>query len=260
MFNGNGEGVDRKAGDVYAVASIIWELWYKQVPWEGKKVHAVLLDAMNGVRPDLEGPNKATEGVETFGQPTSLLTDVWEQCWDADPEKRPVMSQVRTNTEKFLYSLNLAGDSRADVATTTTTTPKSEGTVRKISKKTVKSSKTSSMKPPSSSPPPTTTTTTTTTNTTVTAKAKKSALKSSSTAVSEPDVVVEMIDHSTSDKKPILKSDPLDKPIKSAMKKSPSSSMKPSTLTPNSNPLEPVRVPYTKMGSLNTGPALGTAL
>lgn len=203
MFNENQDTNDKvggKAGDVFGVATVIWELWYKQVPWEGKKVHAVLVDTTNGIRLDAEGPDTPPQGVETFGQPTSLLTDVWDQCWNATPESRPSISQVRTSTEKFLYSLNLPGQSNMGAAAAKSS---NSGTVRKISKKTIKSSKKST---PAMNAP-----------------------------LTPPDA-------------------PISKPKTTGIM------MKSPTITPNSNPLEPARVPYAKMKSLDSNQRLGTAL
>lgn len=107
MFNDDGKAVDGKAVDVFAVGIIMWELWFRTMPWAGKSIHAILADSVRGVRPPLEGPptppkpktpvKKKKGDLPPLGPPPPaplLMKKLMTKCWAQEATARPHLPEI----------------------------------------------------------------------------------------------------------------------------------------------------------------------
>jgi serine/threonine protein kinase len=82
------EKTNMLAVDVYAVAVILWQLWFKITPFAGKSVHKIIALAMKGKRPPLQ-PSPA-DGVDASHPPLPpALASLVAACWAQDANARP---------------------------------------------------------------------------------------------------------------------------------------------------------------------------
>ena len=82
------EKTNMLAVDVYAVAVILWQLWFKITPFAGKSVHKIIALAMKGKRPPLQ-PSPA-DGVGASHPPLPpALESLVAACWAQDANARP---------------------------------------------------------------------------------------------------------------------------------------------------------------------------
>ena len=93
---GEGYGYDAKAGDMYAVGLLLWELWARRPPWEGLASHALVAKVLRGKRPSLErraaGQPVRKDSFAALQHPPALspaLAALLRDCWDGDPLRRP---------------------------------------------------------------------------------------------------------------------------------------------------------------------------
>ncbi len=88
MFDVSAALTNPMALDVYALAIIMWQLWYKTRPYKGIGTHALILQIMSFKRPLFEGEPEQ-------GPPPPLpLMKLIQACWDQNPEKRPSATHV----------------------------------------------------------------------------------------------------------------------------------------------------------------------
>jgi serine/threonine protein kinase len=86
---------DLLAGDVYSLAVITWELWYRAAPFRGVQMHRVIAQVMQGKRL----PFTEIED-DTVMEPA--LRILIENSWKQDPANRPSVSQV-SRTFKAIF-------------------------------------------------------------------------------------------------------------------------------------------------------------
>jgi len=108
MFNDDGKVLDGKAVDVFAVGIIMWELWFRTMPWAGKSIHAILADSLRGVRPPLEGPptllnkpktpiKKKKGDLPPLGPPPPAplaMKKLMTKCWAQEATARPHLPEI----------------------------------------------------------------------------------------------------------------------------------------------------------------------
>jgi hypothetical protein len=86
--------------DVYAIAIILWQLWFKQVPFADKRsFHLIIAFVMSGKRPSLTGAVKGKPVEEEDRSGSSpvipkVLASLIEACWRQEPKQRPRMASV----------------------------------------------------------------------------------------------------------------------------------------------------------------------
>jgi serine/threonine protein kinase len=93
MFNDDEKNqVDPMVTDIYALGVIMWQLWFKQLPYGKKNVHQVIMHVMNGFRPPL---NKKDPGYQSgYPEPSEPLKLLIDKCWTQSPKNRPNASHV----------------------------------------------------------------------------------------------------------------------------------------------------------------------
>ena len=90
------------AVDIYAIAVIIWQLWFKQVPYGVKGIHQTITHVMHGNRLSLTGATKGkgakaeTGADSTAGHPAipKAQSDLIEVCWHQEAAERPAITEV----------------------------------------------------------------------------------------------------------------------------------------------------------------------
>ncbi len=83
------------ASDIYSIAMLMWEILSGQSPFINyKHDYDLAMDIINGMRPKIL-PNIPLE-----------YSSLMEQCWDADPLKRPDILTLRKKMEQLHLSCN----------------------------------------------------------------------------------------------------------------------------------------------------------
>jgi len=78
------------AVDIYAVAVILWQFWFKAEPWLGKGAHKVMHAVIDGKRPALSGDECPAPDLP----PPPALRALIEACWNGDAARRPGVASV----------------------------------------------------------------------------------------------------------------------------------------------------------------------
>uniref|UniRef100_A0A3B5LYB1 Ankyrin repeat and kinase domain containing 1 n=1 Tax=Xiphophorus couchianus TaxID=32473 RepID=A0A3B5LYB1_9TELE len=91
------------AFDVYSFGIVIWEILTQQKPYTGCSVTKVLLQVSKGKRPCLEMiPEKRPEECDE-------LICIMQQCWDKNPQMRPLFADTVRKTETLNEVLKIPG-------------------------------------------------------------------------------------------------------------------------------------------------------
>jgi hypothetical protein len=89
------EEVYTEAADVYGYGIILWELAALQCPYKGMNAIRIARSvAFEGLRPSLDAVPAAC--------PREILV-LMQECWDADPQKRPTFPQILERLAKINY-------------------------------------------------------------------------------------------------------------------------------------------------------------
>jgi hypothetical protein len=88
MFIDEDDKTNMFAVDVYAIGIILWQLWFQELPFEGKSVHKIMAHVTNGKRLSL----KPSQGHHLA--PPAQLGALIEQCWAQEWTARPPIDQV----------------------------------------------------------------------------------------------------------------------------------------------------------------------
>ncbi|GET02637.1 kinase-like domain-containing protein [Rhizophagus clarus] len=90
--------------DIYSVAILIWEVLSEQAPFfDHKNDQDLALNIVNGTRPKI-----------LPGTP-SIFKELMEECWDANPEKRPEVHTLWEKVEDINKSIHENNDSWKDI-------------------------------------------------------------------------------------------------------------------------------------------------
>jgi serine/threonine protein kinase len=73
------------AVDVYAMGVIMWQLWFREVPFEGKAVHKIMSMVTRGKRPPMDKGDDL---------PPPELAALINMCWVQEHENRLTIDQV----------------------------------------------------------------------------------------------------------------------------------------------------------------------
>ena len=92
-----------KAGDVYAMGVVMYEVMTRRIPWTELKVDYDKIEkaAMNGSRPHLPEEVVRRWSADRYGQEHIKLM---KSCWTQKPLERPTAQQVATLMDKLLKS------------------------------------------------------------------------------------------------------------------------------------------------------------
>jgi serine/threonine protein kinase len=82
-----GDDLDVFAIDVYAIGLMLWQLWFKEVPFNFKSPHKIMSLVLKGKRMPFT-PTAAS------GAPAEALVDLIERCWAQEAASRPKINQV----------------------------------------------------------------------------------------------------------------------------------------------------------------------
>ncbi|CAB4414036.1 unnamed protein product [Rhizophagus irregularis] len=85
--------LDEKS-DVYSIGVLLWEISSGHPPFEDIEQYALMLKVLQGIR-EKPIPDTPTEYV-----------DLYTECWDGEPDKRPVMSEVVIKLKGFMDNMN----------------------------------------------------------------------------------------------------------------------------------------------------------
>ncbi|CAB5335477.1 unnamed protein product [Rhizophagus irregularis] len=85
--------LDEKS-DVYSIGVLLWEISSGHPPFEDIEQYALMLKVLQGIR-EKPIPDTPTEYV-----------DLYTECWDGEPDKRPVMSEVVIRLKSFMDDMN----------------------------------------------------------------------------------------------------------------------------------------------------------
>jgi len=104
MFNDDEHNqVNPLPADIFALGVIMWQLWFKQLPYGKKNVHQVIMHVMDGFRPPL---SKQDTGYKTgYPEPPEALKQLINKCWSHSAKNRPEANYVLT---KFKSSISSA--------------------------------------------------------------------------------------------------------------------------------------------------------
>jgi hypothetical protein len=84
--------VNAKALDMYALGVIMWQLWFKEVPYTNKGIHQLITYVMKGNRPPLTEHDKGFK--RTHPAPPVSLEKLIKDCWAQNPSSRPQIATV----------------------------------------------------------------------------------------------------------------------------------------------------------------------
>jgi len=79
------EATNPLAVDVYAMGVIMWQLWFREVPFEGKAVHKIMSMVTRGKRPPMDKGDDL---------PPTALAELINMCWVQEHENRLTIDQV----------------------------------------------------------------------------------------------------------------------------------------------------------------------
>ena len=83
------EKTNMLALDAYAIGIILWQLWYKQVPFDGKSVMKIVKLVGSGKRPEPK-----MDGAPHNVVPPKPLSNLFSACWEEDAAKRPTLGSA----------------------------------------------------------------------------------------------------------------------------------------------------------------------
>ena len=104
-----------KASDIYSIGILMWEISSGQPPFINKHNYDLTIKIINGMRP------KVMPGTP------SEYKELMEQCWDADPTKRP---DIRTLRNKFAEIRKLSYQSEEQILNNNTNTNKNTNNIQ----------------------------------------------------------------------------------------------------------------------------------
>ncbi|NXH11398.1 RIPK1 kinase, partial [Bucco capensis] len=103
--------------DVYSFAIVLWVIFASKEPYEhGINEAQICFGILNGNRPDTE---------EITGRCPVEITDLMQQCWQQEPEKRPTFAEISQRYTPFYYQ-NLAESIEEDLKELQKAWPESE--------------------------------------------------------------------------------------------------------------------------------------
>lgn len=109
MLVDDDEPTNMLAVDVYAIGIIMWQLWFRSVPFSGKSVHKILSSVCKGKRPSLDHDPEDP-------LPLSLAALV-QECWSQEQEDRPSVDTIFATFDEQI-SPTIEDDIEADLRTT----------------------------------------------------------------------------------------------------------------------------------------------
>ena len=78
--------------DVYSLAIMLWQLWYRKEPWKGMSTHKIYAKLIKGKRPAFDDP-----------APPPPLRSIIEHMWHQDHATRPTLREACVIFEKDVY-------------------------------------------------------------------------------------------------------------------------------------------------------------
>ncbi|XP_072241793.1 receptor-interacting serine/threonine-protein kinase 3-like [Leuresthes tenuis] len=82
-----------RAFDIYSYGILLWSIFAGEEPYQGADLKLVEFRIPKGDRPDCEGLyQKDVEGLKD-------LLDLMRKCWDTEPSKRPIFSEIHEVTD-----------------------------------------------------------------------------------------------------------------------------------------------------------------
>ena len=99
---GNMLAIESKVADVFAFGMFGAEIFTGKVPFEEQRNEAVVLHILRGGRPEM--PENA-QAVGLTGEMWKLL----ERCWQQNPNKRPAITEVVRDWQRFVGSDGCSG-------------------------------------------------------------------------------------------------------------------------------------------------------
>jgi hypothetical protein len=91
------EKTNMLAVDVYALSIILWQLWFKRLPFEGKSIHKIISWVGKGKRLKLD--------LDNHPSPPEPLKVLIQDCWAQLSTDRPHMQKVRVCSHTRMFSL-----------------------------------------------------------------------------------------------------------------------------------------------------------
>ena len=90
-----GKSYDPRAWDVYSMGVVLWQLWYREHPFDGDSHYVVLRKIIDGKRPQPSLPSSSSSPhAQLFPCPTALQSIVHE-AWAQLPRDRPKIAALR---------------------------------------------------------------------------------------------------------------------------------------------------------------------
>ena len=97
------------AVDVYAIGIVLWQLWFKKSPFEGKNIHVIMSRVSTGKRPQFDQD-------ASHPMPPALLQALIESCWAHVSGDRPSIKGVFASFARVENEIMLLAESGQDIA------------------------------------------------------------------------------------------------------------------------------------------------